>query len=73
MHNIEEKGTVSSNGIGISNGLSNKETDDTWADLNNAIDDEINGCSEDPSTKNIICENAALISNFDCSLEVEGV
>ena len=59
MHNIEEKGTVSSNGIGISNGLSNKETDDTWADLNNAIDDEINGCSEDPSTKNIICDNGS--------------
>ena len=51
MHNIEEKGAVSTNGIGLSNGLSNKETDDTWADLNKAIDNEINGCSEDANDK----------------------
>ena len=47
MHSIEEKGAVSTNGIGLKNGLSNKETTDTWADLNNAIDNEINGCTED--------------------------
>ena len=50
MYNVEEKtGSVSQNGLGLNNEavLGNKETDDTWADLDKAIDQEINGCSDD--------------------------
>ena len=65
MHNIEEKGAVSTNGIGLSNGLSNKETDDTWADLNKAIDNEINGCSEGANDKPSINDKQSTIQKND--------
>ena len=65
MHNIEEKGAVSTNGIALGNGLSNKETDDTWADLNKAIDNEINGCSEDAKDKPSINDKQNTIKKND--------
>ena len=52
MYNvIEEKDrSVSKNGLGLNNGLGNKEAGDTWAALDNAIDNELNnGCSDEGS------------------------
>ena len=50
MYNVieEKEKSGSQNGPGLSNGLVNKEAEDTWATLNNAIDNELNNvCSND--------------------------
>ena len=50
MYNVieEKEKSGSQNGPGLSNGLVNKEAEDTWATLNNAIDNELNNvCSDD--------------------------
>ena len=69
MHSIEEKGAVSTNGIGLKNGLSNKDTTDTWADLNNAIDNEINGCTEDSNGDSSNINTTSSKNNDSLSIE----
>ena len=48
MLNVEEKGPVPQNGHGLSNGIVNdKDSKNTWDDLDSAIDNELNSCSDD--------------------------
>ena len=48
MLNVEEKGPVPQNGHGLSNGIvNNKDSENTWDDLDSAIDNELNSCSDD--------------------------
>ena len=59
MHNVEDKRSASQQkGLMLSNGLDQDTTSDTWADLDNAIDDEINGCSDSESNGHINGKNA---------------
>ena len=48
MLNVEEKGPVPQNGHGLSNGIvNNKDSENTWDELDSAIDNELNSCSDD--------------------------
>ena len=48
MLNVEEKGPVPQNGHGLCNGIvNNKDSENTWDDLDSAIDNELNSCSDD--------------------------